>query len=43
VAFTGRIGRRALALGAYRATLTPTDAAGLGGTARRIAFTIKRR
>lgn len=43
VVFTGRIGRKALPLGSYRATLTPTDTTGLRGTARTITFTIKRR
>jgi uncharacterized repeat protein (TIGR01451 family) len=43
VTFTGRVGRKALALGSYRATLTPTDTTRLRGTARNITFTIKRR
>jgi uncharacterized delta-60 repeat protein/uncharacterized repeat protein (TIGR01451 family) len=42
VAFSGRIGRRPLAPGAYRATVTATDAAGNRSAARRIAFRIVR-
>ena len=35
------LGRRALAPGRYRATLTATDGLGLRGSPRRIAFTVK--
>jgi hypothetical protein len=40
--FTGRIGRRALALGRYRATLTTADAAGNVSAPRSITFTVVR-
>jgi alpha-tubulin suppressor-like RCC1 family protein len=43
IPFSGRVGRRALRPGSYRATLTPTDTAGVRGSARRITFTIRRR
>lgn len=43
VAFSGRIDKRALALGAYRLTLVATDAAGNASAPRRLAFTIVRR
>ncbi len=38
--FTGRIGRRALRLGRYRATVTATDAAGNRSRPRRVTFRI---
>ena len=38
--FSGRIGRRKLAVGKYRATVGATDAAGNRATARRISFYI---
>ncbi len=40
IAFSGRIGRRALAPGAYRATITATDPAGNRSKAKRATFTI---
>ena len=42
LAFSGRVGRRALPAGSYRMTVTPTDAQGLGGTAQVLPFTIRR-
>lgn len=42
IKFSGRIGRRKLRPGSYRLTLTPTDAAGNRGKARRLGFTIVR-
>jgi hypothetical protein len=41
--FTGRLGRRALALGRYRATVTATDAAGNVSRPRSITFRVVRR
>jgi hypothetical protein len=41
--FSGRIGRRRLAAGSYRATLVATDAAGNRSTATRVAFKVVRR
>lgn len=43
IAFSGRIGRRALPLGSYRLTLTARDAAGNRSSARRVTFTIVKR
>jgi len=43
VAFSGRVGRKAVPLGAYRARLVATDAARNRSAERRIAFTIVRR
>src|SRR5439155_8098791 len=43
VAFSGRIGRRALAPGSYRATLVPTDSLGLRGAPRQLSFAVRRR
>jgi alpha-tubulin suppressor-like RCC1 family protein len=43
IAFSGRIGRRALAPGSYRATLVPTDSLGLRGAPRRVSFAVRRR
>ena len=40
LAFTGRIGRKALPTGRYKATLTATNAARKKGTARSVSFTI---
>jgi hypothetical protein len=40
--FSGRIGRRKLAPGRYRATLGATDAAGNRAAVRRVSFTIVR-
>jgi glucose/arabinose dehydrogenase len=40
--FTGRLGRRALALGRYRATVTATDAAGNVSRPRSITFRVLR-
>jgi hypothetical protein len=40
LAFSGRIGRKALVPGRYRATLVATDAAGSHSQARRAAFTV---
>ena len=40
--FTGRIGRRKLALGSYRATLGATDAAGNRARTRQLVFTVVR-
>jgi hypothetical protein len=42
VMFSGRIKRRALAPGAYRATVRAVDAAGNSSRARRVSFTIAR-
>ena len=42
ITFTGRISHRALAAGAYRATITPKDAAGNTGKAVTATFTIAR-
>jgi Tol biopolymer transport system component len=41
--FSGRIGRRALRVGRYRATLTAIDGAGKRSTPRRVFFRIARR
>jgi hypothetical protein len=41
--FSGRLGRRALALGVYRATATAVDAAGAVSASRHVTFTIARR
>jgi hypothetical protein len=43
VAFSGRIGRKALRPGRYRATVRATDAAGNAAKPRRIAFVVVRR
>jgi hypothetical protein len=43
VLFRGRIGRRALRLGGYRATITATDPAGNRSRARRASFRVVRR
>jgi len=43
IAFSGRLGRKALAPGAYRAVAVATDPAGNVGTARTARFTIVRR
>jgi CSLREA domain-containing protein len=43
IAFSGRIGRKALRPGSYRATLGATDAAGNKATVRRVSFKIVRR
>jgi hypothetical protein len=43
VAFTGRLTRKALAAGRYRAVLTAADAAGNHSTAQTIAFSISSR
>jgi hypothetical protein len=43
VFFGGRLGGRALAPGAYRATISATDGAGNGSSPRRISFRIVRR
>jgi plastocyanin len=43
IAFSGRIGRVALAAGAYRATLTATDGAGNRSLPRRASFRVVRR
>ena len=43
VAYTGRVGKRKLRPGPYRATLTATDAAGNRSRARRVSFRIVRR
>jgi hypothetical protein len=43
VAFSGRVGRSALARGGYRATVTAKDAAGNASRARRTSFRIVRR
>jgi hypothetical protein len=40
--FSGRIGRKALRAGRYRATLVAADGAGLRSTARRITFRVVR-
>jgi DNA-binding beta-propeller fold protein YncE len=40
VAFSGRVGRRALAAGRYRATLRAKDAAGLATRSRSVTFTV---
>jgi hypothetical protein len=42
IAFTGRIGRRALKPGAYRLRATPTDPAGNRGTPRTITLVVAR-
>jgi CSLREA domain-containing protein len=41
--FSGRVGRRALKPGRYRATLTATDAAGNSSTPKRLALRVVRR
>jgi hypothetical protein len=43
VAFSGRIGRRALRAGSYRATITATDRAGNRSRSRRTTFKVVRR
>jgi hypothetical protein len=43
IAFTGRLGRKALPLGRYRATVVATDAAGNRSTPKLLAFRIVRR
>jgi hypothetical protein len=43
IPFSGRIGRRPLAPGAYRTTITATDPAGNRSTPTRATFTIVRR
>ena len=43
VAFSGRIGRRALPRGTYRMTLTATDPAGNRSAARTLGFTVVKR
>ncbi len=43
IAFSGRVGRRAIPLGIYRARLVATDAAKNRSTERRVAFTVVRR
>ena len=43
IAFSGRVGRKAVPLGSYRARLVATDAAGNRSTERRITFTVVRR
>lgn len=43
VAFSGRIGRRALAVGRYRATISATDAAGNRRTVKPLRFRVVRR
>lgn len=43
VAFSGRIGRKALARGRHRIVLTATDAAGNRSTSSTLAFTIVKR
>jgi len=43
LAFTGRVRRRALAVGRYRLRAVPVDAAGHRGTTRTVAVTIVRR
>jgi hypothetical protein len=43
IAFTGRIGRAALAAAAYRATITATDDAGNRSLPKRASFRIVRR
>jgi hypothetical protein len=43
IPFSGRIGRRALAPGSYRVTVTATDPTGNRSKARRASFTIVRR
>lgn len=43
VAFSGRIGRRALPAGRYRMSVVATDAAGNRSAARRVTFTVVRR
>src|SRR4051812_21084831 len=40
VAFTGRLGRKALRKASYRATLTVTDASGLTSKPAIVAFTV---
>jgi hypothetical protein len=40
IAFSGRIGKRALARGTYRATLTATDPAGNRSAPRRVRFVL---
>ena len=40
--FSGRIGRRALAPGSYRATLVARDAAGNASKAKRLGFRVVR-
>jgi hypothetical protein len=41
--FSGRIGRKALRRGRYRATLVATDSAGLRSSRRRVTFRVVRR
>jgi hypothetical protein len=41
--FSGRIGRRALAPGSYRATLIATDTSGKASTPKRLSFRVVRR
>ena len=41
--FSGRIGRKVLALGSYRVTLVATDAVGNASKPRRLTFKIVRR
>jgi Tol biopolymer transport system component len=43
IAYTGRIGKKRLRPGPYRATLTATDAAGNRSRARRVSFRVVRR
>jgi YD repeat-containing protein len=43
IAFSGRLGRRALRLGSYRALITATDAAGNRSRTAKLGFTIVRR
>jgi hypothetical protein len=42
VKFTGRVGRRALKLGRYRARLVASDAAGNRSAGRFVRFRVKR-
>ncbi len=42
VAFSGRLGSRALGAGSYRAALTATDAAANSATAQTVSFTVVR-
>ncbi len=43
VAYTGRVGKTKLRPGAYRATLTATDAAGNRSRARTVSFRVVKR
>jgi virginiamycin B lyase len=43
IAFSGRLGRKALALGSYRALITATDAAGNRSRTAKLGFTIVRK